>query len=617
MTRLLGEICPGSAGCALSCALSGAFLPAPFFAVVGSMFREKCSGQLTIARRAGALPSALYCCGYRFVCRRGAKNEWFQLTAAQERDVLTAGPSHIGGVMDSMAVVMIVLALAAGGAIGIFFQQRATTRRIGDAEDLARRIVEEARKEAQAQKKEILLQGQDDLYNQKRELENEFKEREREAKLRERKLEEMGTRLEEKLEKATAREHELLASEKDLARKERQLAENEEYLQTRIEEQENRLAEIAGLTAEEARERLLAEVEARTRHESARMIRQIETEARETADRKAKEILCNVIQRYAGDYVNEQTVTAVSLPSEDMKGRIIGREGRNIRALEAATGVDLIIDDTPETVILSAYSPLRRQVAKMALERLIQDGRIHPARIEDVVQKCEQELDAQVREVGEQATFDAGVHGIHPEIVRLLGQLRYRTSFTQNVLQHSLEVSALCGMMAAELGMDVKKAKRAGLLHDIGKAVDHEVEGPHAIIGADIAKKYNESKEIVHAIAAHHEDQRPSTALAVLVQAADSISGARPGARKELLENYVKRLEDLENIANSFEGVSKAYAIQAGREIRVMVNPESVDDDATYLLCKDIADKIEKNLTYPGQIRVTVIRERRASGFAK
>ena len=290
---------------------------------------------------------------------------------------------------------------------------------------------------------------------------------------------------------------------------------------------------------------------------------------------------------------------------------------RTIRALEAATGVDLIIDDTPETVILSAYSPLRRQVAKMALERLIQDGRIHPARIEDIVQKCEQELDAQVREVGEQATFDAGVHGIHPEIIRLLGQLRYRTSFTQNVLQHSLEVSALCGMMAAELGMDVKKAKRAGLLHDIGKAVDHEVEGPHALIGADIAKKYNEGKDIVHAIAAHHEDQRPSTALAVLVQAADSISGARPGARKELLENYVKRLEELEGIATSFEGVSKAYAIQAGREIRVMVNPDYVDDDATYLLCKDIAEKIEKNLTYPGQIRVTVIRERRAMGFAK
>ncbi|WP_297227956.1 ribonuclease Y [uncultured Desulfovibrio sp.] len=519
--------------------------------------------------------------------------------------------------MDIWTIVSAVLALLVGAALGYVLQSRATTKRIGDADELAKRIVEEARKEAQAQKKEILLQGQDDLYNQKRELENEFKEREREVKNRERKLEEMGDRLEERLGKATEKEHELLATEKELARKERQLAENEEYLQGRIEEQEQRLSEIAGLTADEARERLLAEIEARTRHESARMIRQIETEARETADRKAKEILCSVIQRYAGDYVNEQTVTAVSLPSEDMKGRIIGREGRNIRALEAATGVDLIIDDTPETVILSAYSPLRRQVAKMALERLIQDGRIHPARIEDIVQKCEQELDAQVREVGEQATFDAGVHGIHPEIVRLLGQLRYRTSFTQNVLQHSLEVSALCGMMAAELGMDVKKAKRAGLLHDIGKAVDHEVEGPHALIGADIAKKYNEGKDIVHAIAAHHEDQRPSTALAVLVQAADSISGARPGARKELLENYVKRLEDLENIATSFDGVSKAYAIQAGREIRVMVNPESVDDDTTYLLCKDIAEKIEKDLTYPGQIRVTVIRERRASGFAK
>ena len=519
--------------------------------------------------------------------------------------------------MDFLFILALAAAVLVGVSAGALVHRWVTTKRICDADELAKRIVEEARKEAQAQKKEILLQGQDDLFNQKRELENEFKEREREVKLRERKLDEMGSRLEDKLEKATEKEHELLSTEKDLARKERQLAESEEFLQTRIEEQEQRLAQIAGFTAEEAKERLFSEIEAKTRHESARMIRQIEMEARETADRKAKEILCNVIQRYAGDYVNEQTVTAVPLPSEDMKGRIIGREGRNIRALEAATGVDLIIDDTPETVILSAYSPLRRQVARMALERLIQDGRIHPARIEDIVQKCEQELDTQVREVGEQATFDAGVHGIHPEIVRLLGQLRYRTSFTQNVLQHSLEVSALCGMMAAELGMDVKKAKRAGLLHDIGKAVDHEVEGPHALIGADLAKKYNESQEIIHAIAAHHEDQRPSTALAVLVQAADSISGARPGARKELLENYVKRLEDLEGIATSFDGVTKAYAIQAGREIRVMVNSENVDDDTTYILCKDIAEKIEKNLTYPGQIRVTVIRERRAVGFAK
>ncbi len=519
--------------------------------------------------------------------------------------------------MDTITLVIVGVVALLCLVIGMFLQRMIISKRLGDANMLAKRIVEESRKEAQAQKKEILIQGQDDLFNQKREMEGELKEREREIKARERKLDEMGGRLEEKLEEATTREREILSVEKELAKKERTLTESEEYLNLRINEQEVRLQEVSGLTADEAKARLFEEVEARTRHEAARMIRVIETEAKETADRKAKEILCNAIQRYAGDYVGEQTVTAVTLPSEDMKGRIIGREGRNIRALEAATGVDLIIDDTPETVILSAYSPLRRQIARMALERLIQDGRIHPARIEDIVQKCEQELDVQIREIGEQATFDAGVHGIHPEIVRLLGQLRYRTSFTQNVLQHSLEVSALCGMMAAELGMDIKKAKRAGLLHDIGKAVDHEVEGPHALIGADIAKKYNEGKDIIHAIAAHHEDQRPSTALAVLVQASDSLSGARPGARKELLENYVKRLEDLEGIATSFEGVAKAYAIQAGREIRVMVNSENVDDDTTYVLCKGIAEKIEKNMTYPGQIRVTVIRERRAVGFAK
>ena len=519
--------------------------------------------------------------------------------------------------MEFFTALSVLAAICVSGGVGFYLNKHLNAKRIGDATELATRIVEESRKEAQAQKKEILLQGQDELFNQKRELEHEFKERERELKARDRKLQEQGERLEEKLEKATEKEHELLSVEKDLSKKERKLAELEETLNERIDEQEHRLQEVSGLTAEEARQRLFAEIESRTRHEAAKMMRLIEAEARETADRKAKEIIACSIQRYAGDYVGEHTVTAVTLPSEDMKGRIIGREGRNIRALEAATGVDLIIDDTPETVILSAYSPLRRQVAKMALERLIQDGRIHPARIEDVVHKCEQELEVQIREVGEQATFDAGVHGIHPELVRFLGQLRYRTSFTQNVLQHSLEVSALCGMMAAELGMDIKKAKRAGLLHDIGKAVDHEVEGPHALIGADLAKKYNESKEILHAIAAHHEDQRPETALAVLVQAADSLSGARPGARKELLESYVKRLEDLENIASEFDGVSKAYAIQAGREIRVMVNSENVEDDQTYMLCKGITGKIEENLTYPGQIRVTVIRERRAVGYAK
>ena len=519
--------------------------------------------------------------------------------------------------MEFFTALSVLAAICVSGGVGFYLNKHLNAKRIGDATELATRIVEESRKEAQAQKKEILLQGQDELFNKKRELEHEFKERERELKARDRKLQEQGERLEEKLEKATEKEHELLSVEKDLSKKERKLAELEETLNERIDEQEHRLQEVSGLTAEEARQRLFAEIESRTRHEAAKMMRLIEAEARETADRKAKAIIACSIQRYAGDYVGEHTVTAVTLPSEDMKGRIIGREGRNIRALEAATGVDLIIDDTPETVILSAYSPLRRQVAKMALERLIQDGRIHPARIEDVVHKCEQELEVQIREVGEQATFDAGVHGIHPELVRFLGQLRYRTSFTQNVLQHSLEVSALCGMMAAELGMDIKKAKRAGLLHDIGKAVDHEVEGPHALIGADLAKKYNESKEILHAIAAHHEDQRPETALAVLVQAADSLSGARPGARKELLESYVKRLEDLENIASEFDGVSKAYAIQAGREIRVMVNSENVDDDQTYMLCKGITGKIEENLTYPGQIRVTVIRERRAVGYAK
>ena len=519
--------------------------------------------------------------------------------------------------MEFFTALSVLAAICLSGGVGFYLNKHLNAKRIGDATELATRIVEESRKEAQAQKKEILLQGQDELFNQKRELEHEFKERERELKARDRKLQEQGERLEEKLEKATEKEHELLSVEKDLSKKERKLAELEETLNERIDEQEHRLQEVSGLTAEEARQRLFAEIESRTRHEAAKMMRLIEAEARETADRKAKEIIACSIQRYAGDYVGEHTVTAVTLPSEDMKGRIIGREGRNIRALEAATGVDLIIDDTPETVILSAYSPLRRQVAKMALERLIQDGRIHPARIEDVVHKCEQELEVQIREVGEQATFDAGVHGIHPELVRFLGQLRYRTSFTQNVLQHSLEVSALCGMMAAELGMDIKKAKRAGLLHDIGKAVDHEVEGPHALIGADLAKKYNESKEILHAIAAHHEDQRPETALAVLVQAADSLSGARPGARKELLESYVKRLENLEEISSGFEGVEQAFAVQAGREVRIMVKPDVISDDQVILLARSIAKKIEDTLDYPGQIKVNVIRESRAVEYAK
>ncbi len=519
--------------------------------------------------------------------------------------------------MSFVSIMLILAGVAIGAAAGYILHKTIESKRLGDAKDLAERILDEARKEAQASKKESLLQAQDEIYNQKKELETEYKERERQLKSKEGKLAEKEERLEGKLEKLAQKEISVIDLEKKLTKQERQLVDREEALVQREAEQATKLEEISGLTQEEARARLLQEIEDKTRHEAGKMIRTIEMEAKEIADKKAKEILALAIQRYSGDYVAEQTVTAVSLPSEDMKGRIIGREGRNIRALEAATGVDLIIDDTPETVILSAYSPLRREIAKQALERLITDGRIHPARIEDIVKKVEQEMEVKLREIGEQATFDVGVHGIHSDLIRLLGQLHYRTSFSQNVLQHSLEVASLCGIMAAELGLDEKRAKRAGLLHDIGKAVDHEIEGPHAIIGADLAKKYSETKEIVHAIAAHHEDVPPKSIMAVLVQAADSLSGARPGARKELLENYVKRLEDLENVAKDVEGVSKAFAIQAGREIRVMVDADRVTDDNTYLLCKDIAHKIEENLTYPGQIKVTVIREKRAVEYAK
>jgi len=516
-----------------------------------------------------------------------------------------------------LLIALDALALILGLVGGYYLNSYISRTRHQAAHNLAQRIVEEARKEGEALRKEARLQAQDEMFALKKEQEQDFKDREQTLKREQARLQEKEERLESKLEKVAQKESGVVELEKRLIKQEKSLAEKEEALETAADAHERKLQEISGLTVEEAKERLMSEIESRTRHEAARMVRNIETEAREVARKKAKEILSLAIQRYAGDYVSEQTVTAVTLPSEEMKGRIIGREGRNIRALEAATGVDLIIDDTPETVVLSAYSPLRREVAKQSLERLIHDGRIHPARIEDIVRKVEQEMDVKLREIGEQATFDVGVHGIHPEVVKLLGQLHYRTSYSQNVLQHSIEVAFLCGIMAAELGLDEKMAKRAGLLHDLGKAVDHEVEGPHALIGADLAKKHGESQDIVHAIQAHHEDGPPQTAIATLVQAADSLSGARRGARKELLENYVKRLEELEGIATSFGGVSKAYAIQAGREVRVMVDAERVPDEQTYLLVKDIASKIETNMTYPGQIRVTVIREKRAVGYAK
>ncbi|MCA1743255.1 MAG: ribonuclease Y [Desulfovibrionales bacterium] len=509
------------------------------------------------------------------------------------------------------------MALGIGAIIGFAAQKYFINKELRDNQKLASRILEEARKEASAQKKELLLQAKDEIFKQKKELEVEVRDREKELKKQEQRLQEKEERLEKKLERVALKESEAVAWENRVAKQERAVEDKEQQLQSLIEQETTKLEEVSGLTREEAKSRLIEDIESKTRHEAAKMIRQIEMEAQETASKKSKEILALSIQRYAGDYVSEHTVSTVELPSEDMKGRIIGREGRNIRAIEAATGVDLIIDDTPETVVLSAYSPLRREVAKQSLERLISDGRIHPARIEDIVEKVRQEMDVKLREIGEQSTFDVGVHGIHPELIRLLGHLHYRTSFSQNVLQHSIEVAFLCGIMAAELGIDQKKAKRAGLLHDLGKAVDHEVEGPHAVIGADLAKKHNESKEIVHAIAAHHEDVAPASILAVLVQAADGLSGARPGARKELLENYVNRLEELEKIATGFDGVNRSFAIQAGREVRVMVDCDQIDDDKTHLLCKDIAKRIEENMTYPGQIKVTVIREKRAVGYAK
>jgi len=422
--------------------------------------------------------------------------------------------------------------------------------------------------------------------------------------------------IDRKAENLEQRESEISKKEQSLTDRGKTLSENEEKYNALIDEQKIQLEKISSLTAEQAKELLIRAMENEARYEGAKLIKRIENEAKEEADKKAKKIMATAIQRYAGDFVAERTVSVVQLPGDEMKGRIIGREGRNIRAIEAATGIDLIIDDTPEAVILSGFNPVRREIARLSLIKLISDGRIHPARIEDVVKKVGQEVDTAIKEAGEQAAFDLGVHGIHGELIKYLGRLKYRTSYAQNVLQHSVEVGVLCGIMAAELGLKEKLARRMGLLHDIGKAIDHEVEGPHAVIGSKLAKKFGESAGVVHAIAAHHEDVPPSSVYALLVQAADGLSGARPGARKELLENYIKRIEELEGIANSFKGVANTYAIQAGREIRVIVEGEKVSDEEAVLLSRDIAKKIEESLTFPGQIKVTVIRETRAVEYA-
>ena len=508
-------------------------------------------------------------------------------------------------------------ALLVGVALGYIFRIQQAKARLQSVEALTQKMMDEARREAETMKKEALLQAKDQLYQMKLDFESDTKERKNELNQLEKRLAQKDDGLERKLQNQENKERELNGREQSLKDRERNIEQKRKEYDELVEQQKEVLEKTASLTQMEAKEQLIAAIESEARHEAAKTVRVIETEAQETASKKAQKILALACQRYAGDYAQEKTVSVVSLPSDEMKGRIIGREGRNIRAIEAATGVDLIIDDTPEAVILSGFNPMRREVARLSLDRLISDGRIHPARIEEVVKKAGAEVESSVKEAGEQATFDVGVHGIHPEVIKLIGRLKYRSSYAQNVLQHSLEVAFLCGIMASELGLNPKHARRAGLMHDIGKAMDHEIEGPHAVIGADLAKRYGEKPYIVHAIQAHHEDVPVESVLDVLVQAADALSGARPGARREMLESYVKRLEDLERIANAFEGVNKSFAIQAGRELRIVLEAAKTNDDQALMLAKDVARQIEEEMIYPGQIKVTVIRETRAVDYAK
>lgn len=514
-------------------------------------------------------------------------------------------------------IIFTILILIVGGVVGFYLHKSLHKRKIRKLKIESENILEEANKEAENIKKNALVQAKEQIYQMKSEFERETRERRRELNNLEKRLLKKEENLDKKVELWDSKEIELTKRETAIKQKESAVSQLEIKYKTLVEGWQAKIEQVAGMTAEEAKKKLIETIENEAKHEAAKSIKKIEELAKEEADKKAKEIIALAIQRYAGEYVAEKTVSVVSLPNDEMKGRIIGREGRNIRTLEVATGIDFIIDDTPEAVILSGFNPIRREIARIALERLIADGRIHPTRIEEVVKKAEQEIEQTIKEVGEKAAFDLGLHGLHPELIKLIGRLKYRTSYSQNILVHSIEVGFLAGIMAAELGQNVKQARRAGLLHDIGKAVDHEVEGSHAIIGADLAKKYGESSKIIHAIAAHHEEEKPVNILAVLIQAADALSGARPGTRREMLETYVKRLEELENIANSFSGISKSYAIQAGREIRIIVENQKVSDEDAVLLAKEIAKKIEENLTYPGQIKVTVIRETRVVEYAK
>ncbi len=507
--------------------------------------------------------------------------------------------------------------LLIGLIFGFILRKRFIEGHRQNIKEQARQLIETAIVEAEQIKKEAQLQSKEAAYQVKQAAEEELKADRRELKEERQHLKKSRDQLKKEWEILDLKRNELQGKEDRLARREHEIEDKHKEVDNLVGKQRYELSRVAGISQDEAKKMLMASLESQARMDAAKTLARIENEMKIEADRKAKNIIALAISRYAGDYVADKTVSVVPLPSDEMKGRIIGREGRNIRAIEAATGIDIIIDDTPEAVILSGFNPVRREVARLALNQLISDGRIHPGRIEEVVDKVTKDLEIEMREAGEQATFDVGAHGVHVELIKILGRLKYRTSYGQNVLQHSLEVAFLCGIMAAELGLDVKLAKRAGLLHDIGKAVDHEVEGSHAIIGRDLAKKYGEQEEIVYSIGAHHEDVPILSVLDVLVQSADALSGARPGARKEMLQSYVKRLEDLEAIADSFNGVDKSYAIQAGRELRIIVNSESVRDSDTVLLSQDIAKSIEDKLTYPGQIRVTVIRETRAVEYAK
>lgn len=520
-------------------------------------------------------------------------------------------------IYNSMIILLIIGSIALGVLLGYLLRQRLFKNRQASSEMLSARIVDEAKKESETIKKEAVIQAKENLLKVKTEFEKDTRERKSELENLEKKIRLKEENLDKRIDQLSQKEANFENRDKSLVNKESAFHEKQEKLHRMIEEQTRKLEEIAGISSEEAKNFLIQSMETEAKRDAAVLVRKIEEEAKRTADKQSREIIAYSIQRYAGDFVAENTVSVVNLPSDEMKGRIIGREGRNIRAIEAATGIDLIVDDTPEAVVLSSFDPIRREVARISLERLISDGRIHPGRIEDIVKKVRTEVDTIIRETGERTSFDVGVHDIHPEIINLLGSLKYRKSFSQNVLQHSIEVAHLTGMMAAELKMNVKEAKRAGLLHDIGKAIDHEVEGTHAAIGADYAKRFGESPRIVQAIATHHDDGRTNTLLGVLVQAADTLSAARPGARREMLETYVKRLEELEAIANSFNGVDKCYAIQAGREIRILVENEKISDNDAVMLCRDIIKKIEKDLTYPGQIKVTVIRETRVSDYAR